>query len=213
MKKKGFTLIELLVVIAIIAILAAMLLPALSKAREKARQAHCMNNLKQIGLATFMYVDDFGGYLPKNAYTSNLSWTAYLTDDWWGGVDMQHPVYVAMRSCTCPSGPKRTVVQWNYAYGSPYKPDHYKMDREALRFLGSGYGSSEVILYYDSIEITTPMQSPWGYDDPAAGSDYRVNLVHTATTNVCFGDGHVGTLGKAALMAAPYSLGATDIKE
>jgi len=64
MKRKGFTLIELLVVIAVIAILAAMLLPVLSQAREKARQTVCMNNLKQLGLATHMYAQDFDGYLP-----------------------------------------------------------------------------------------------------------------------------------------------------
>jgi len=115
---RAFTLIELLVVIAIIAVLAALLVPALREAQERGRTVFCANNLKQIGIGTRLYVDDFHGEFP---WSVELVWAESLGRpvyrSWAGAWHVPVPARIGYDDGTWTWGPPEGPRAWNSDQG------------------------------------------------------------------------------------------------
>ena len=147
-KSTGFTLIELLVVVAIIALLVAILLPSLQRAREQAKAVVCLSQLKQIGYAIVYYIDDYNGWLPMSRhYNNSAKWSGilrpYLIND--GLYD-----YVA-RGEPVPSGsPNVDEGQIYVCPSNPYRYGSYEPANGIERnYIYNGHG----LKYYDSTAL------------------------------------------------------------
>jgi prepilin-type N-terminal cleavage/methylation domain-containing protein/prepilin-type processing-associated H-X9-DG protein len=119
---RGFTLIELLIVIAIISILVAILFPVFARARENARRASCMSNLKQIGLGVIMYVQDYDEKYPFSSQlrsTLDSSWTAVPNGDYANSSSIFWPLFIepytkSSQLFHCPSSSYSSPLYCNY---------------------------------------------------------------------------------------------------
>ncbi len=202
MRKNGFTLIELLVVIAIIAILAAILFPVFAQARERARSATCLSNLKQTALATKMYVQDYDETFPVNLYLTFPAGSPPCVFSFYQAI---YPYQKSPDVWLCPSNPQAVDIQLAFQLiGLP------PICQPALKFYSYNFNFGLVDFGVDNnlfpgtgravkrlAQIEYPVETALLYDGSLVGQggpfrlfDTPIEGRHFESGNVSYVDGH-----------------------